>query len=230
MSKGTPVVAESSKLTGRPVGSVDEGAVQRMLETTVQLVAAHGYEGASTKEIARVAGVSKGLLHYHFESKEELLLQALSYLAEQIAADIQGRANRPGPALERLLAAANDLYELLLSNRTRTAFLTEIYATSIHSERLRARLGSYRRRERDLVEESLAAAIGEFSDQFVLPMDRLASMIQTLMLGVSVQSAVIPDDVELARRWEDILQFIITGMLVPISGSAMPHATGREIP
>lgn len=41
------------------------------------MLAEHGFEAASIKEIARAAGVAPGLIHYYFKNKDELLLAVL---------------------------------------------------------------------------------------------------------------------------------------------------------
>ena len=45
-----------------------------ILETATKLFGAKGYQSVSIGEIATTAGVSKGLIHYHFGNKEDLLL------------------------------------------------------------------------------------------------------------------------------------------------------------
>lgn len=43
-----------------------------IVDAAVSVFAEHGYEGAGTRAIASRAGVTQGLLTYHFESKDEL--------------------------------------------------------------------------------------------------------------------------------------------------------------
>lgn len=47
----------------------------------IQSMARRGYAGASISEIARAAGLTPGLVHYHFKNKQEILLAALGDLA-----------------------------------------------------------------------------------------------------------------------------------------------------
>ena len=44
----------------------------------------HGYEGATIAQIARAADLAPGLIHYHFESKQEILLALVEHLASLI--------------------------------------------------------------------------------------------------------------------------------------------------
>jgi AcrR family transcriptional regulator len=46
---------------------------KKIMQAAFQLIARDGYEATSIAEIARTAGVSKGLLYNYFESKEDLL-------------------------------------------------------------------------------------------------------------------------------------------------------------
>jgi AcrR family transcriptional regulator len=54
-----------------PSSQRDEKARQ-ILEGARQIFLAEGFDGASMSEIARAAGVSKGTIYFHFESKEDL--------------------------------------------------------------------------------------------------------------------------------------------------------------
>ena len=47
----------------------------------LHVLAEHGYEGASTQRIAYAAKLTPGLIHYHFGSKQEILLALLELLA-----------------------------------------------------------------------------------------------------------------------------------------------------
>ena len=51
-----------------------------------RVMARRGYDGASVAEIARVAGMTAGLVHYHFEDKREILLALVGELAREAAA------------------------------------------------------------------------------------------------------------------------------------------------
>ena len=73
-----------SKLDDRPVylmkqsSSMPSKRYDAILETATKLFGAKGYQSVSISEIAATAGVSKGLIHYHFGNKEDLLLVLVS--------------------------------------------------------------------------------------------------------------------------------------------------------
>src|ERR1700744_1699603 len=49
----------------------------RIVEAMRASVAAHGIAGSTFDRVARQAGVSRGLLHYYFGSKERLLVEVV---------------------------------------------------------------------------------------------------------------------------------------------------------
>jgi AcrR family transcriptional regulator len=62
---------------------------ERILDAAVEVLVEFGYAGASTLEIQRRAGVTRGRLTHHFPSRDELLVAAANHLAssrlEQLA-------------------------------------------------------------------------------------------------------------------------------------------------
>ncbi len=56
---------------------VSKERYQTILQASEKLFGEKGYQGVSIEEIARTAGVSKGLVIYHFGSKENLLVNVL---------------------------------------------------------------------------------------------------------------------------------------------------------
>ena len=70
----------------------------QIVDGMLTVMAATGYTGASIQAIARAAELSPGLLHYHFSSKEQILLAVLQTIEENIAARYAARAgNEPAP-------------------------------------------------------------------------------------------------------------------------------------
>ena len=63
---------------------------KRILDTALELFAMEGYAATSTSRIAKIAGVSEGLIFRHFESKKGLL-NALIEDAEARAIELQSR-------------------------------------------------------------------------------------------------------------------------------------------
>ena len=55
----------------------------QLIESTIETLALRGYARTTLTEVARTAGLSHGLVNFHFETKEKLLSETLGYLAEE---------------------------------------------------------------------------------------------------------------------------------------------------
>ena len=60
---------------------------QRILDATAQLIVQYGYDKTSVSDIAKSAGISKGAVYLHFDSKDDLLhkliLREMLYFIEE---------------------------------------------------------------------------------------------------------------------------------------------------
>ncbi|MBL9057826.1 MAG: TetR/AcrR family transcriptional regulator [Rhodobacteraceae bacterium] len=55
----------------------------QLIEATIATLAHSGYARMTLAEVTRRAGLSQGLVNFHFDSKERLLTETLLYLAEE---------------------------------------------------------------------------------------------------------------------------------------------------
>src|ERR1700733_480323 len=75
-----------------------------IINALLATMAEHGYEKATIQLIAQKAGLAPGLLHYHFKSKKEILLElvkALANLSQRRYDEFSASASSP---TERLYA------------------------------------------------------------------------------------------------------------------------------
>jgi AcrR family transcriptional regulator len=79
-------------------------ARQRILDAAVRLIAREGVDDVRIARIAMDAGVSAGLVHYHFASREALLAEALEHSYE-LAGDVRTLAQGGGDGAVARLAA-----------------------------------------------------------------------------------------------------------------------------
>lgn len=81
---------------------------QQIADGLVRVMAKRGYEGATVAEIAEAAGLSPGLVHYHFASKQEIILRAVSALMarhqERLAAALAQTGDDPSRRVARWIS------------------------------------------------------------------------------------------------------------------------------
>jgi AcrR family transcriptional regulator len=58
----------------------------QIVRATVECITKHGYHNFSMQDVARTAGVSKGIIHYYFLNKDELMMSVLDKVAGDIEA------------------------------------------------------------------------------------------------------------------------------------------------
>src|SRR5580692_12636043 len=62
---------------GRGARPLSGERAQRIVDAMRRSVAQHGTAGSTFERVSREAGVSRGLLHYYFGTKEQLLVEAV---------------------------------------------------------------------------------------------------------------------------------------------------------
>lgn len=73
----------------RPTNTSDRRA--QIIDALIAVMATQGYDGASIGDIARHAGLAPGLVHYHFDSKLEILVEAVRTIAARHEAALDAR-------------------------------------------------------------------------------------------------------------------------------------------
>jgi AcrR family transcriptional regulator len=76
---------------GRPPGRTVEGEAtgRRLFETAITLIAEHGYEAATLRNVAARAGVSPALLYRYFPNKRAVVLALYDALSESFARELE---------------------------------------------------------------------------------------------------------------------------------------------
>lgn len=92
-------------------------ALKAVREHAFALFGRHGYEGVSIGDIARGAGLSKGALYWHFDSKEQLYLECQRELHAIFNGYIFEPMQRESDGVTRVLLLFTGLGRLLLDPR-----------------------------------------------------------------------------------------------------------------
>lgn len=84
-----------------------------LLEAVVESLVEDGYAGITTRKIALRAGVSQGTQQHYFASKRELVVEALRYAVQKLAADSRKRIHASDLTdPERQAAIIDELWRL----------------------------------------------------------------------------------------------------------------------
>lgn len=91
--------------------SIDTRA--RLVQAAIRVLSELGYAGFSTMRVAKAAGVSRGALQYHFETREALLSAARVRLAEAMTEKLTISALNSMPLAARVDAIVGDYWEVI---------------------------------------------------------------------------------------------------------------------
>jgi AcrR family transcriptional regulator len=74
-----------------------------ILNAAMELFAQHGYAGCSIREICKTAGVTKPVLYYHFDNKEQLYYELMLDIFNQTRKDLQRLSQFQGSLRDSLI-------------------------------------------------------------------------------------------------------------------------------
>jgi AcrR family transcriptional regulator len=125
---------------------------EQLLASGARLLAERPFDEVSIEEIARAAGVSKGLLYHYFPTKKEFLIAALERGQEELAA-----LTAPDPSLppaEQLAASLDRFLDFVEEHEA--AYAAIFRSRGGGDPEIQAALEAGRRQRMDAVIESLA--------------------------------------------------------------------------
>jgi AcrR family transcriptional regulator len=176
-------------------------ARERILAAAVERIARDGIDEVRIARIAMDAGVSTSLVHYHFETREALLEQALEYSYE-LAGDIR-LADPEGQALESVqrLAAMIDQFLPYPGLLERDWILwVELWLRAVRHPELRPTAARLYERMRSWFADAIATGMERGELRAAGEPDVIADRILALADGYGVRVLFGDMEVDHARR------------------------------
>lgn len=208
----------------KPV-NLQNKSVRHILRAALELWTRDGYHGASLKDIAAAAGVAKSLVHYHFASKEHLLIELQAEWCHRVAAAIRARLADSPPSLASAFAALDQVWDALVATRAQFPFALEVWRQSLHEPSIRDRLRAFERELRDIYVDGLRQTLGPQADRLSVPPARAAALIQVLLDGLGLR-LFLEDDVAAVRAtFDDAKRFLAASLLHDPTTSAQESSS-----
>jgi AcrR family transcriptional regulator len=174
-------------------GRLEGEKAQRIIAAMRASVGTRGAAASTFDHVAREAGVSRGLLHYYFGSKERLLVEVCRHDCERQIAAIEERLAGADSVDAIVAALVHGLEEFLSDEPGTQAVVYELLSASRHSEELRAELAELYRRWR----AHLADALREKQRLGVVSLqadpETVASVLFALGDGLGIQVVSEPE-------------------------------------
>ena len=89
----------------------------QIVRATVECITKHGYHNFSMQDVARAAGVSKGIIHYYFLNKDELMMSVLDKVAGDIERVLAADMHSITDPVRKMEIFINVCFEVVRSTR-----------------------------------------------------------------------------------------------------------------
>jgi len=167
---------------------------QRIIEAMRASVSKRGAAGSTFDHVAREAGVSRGLLHYYFGSKERLLVEVVRADCEVRIERIERQLSGATSVDQVVAALVTGLEEFIEDEQTGGATaVCELVSASRDSEEIRAELAQLYRRWREHLGDVLRQKESDGVLKLEAPPEVVASVLFALADGFGLQITADPD-------------------------------------
>jgi AcrR family transcriptional regulator len=176
-----------------------ESTVDRILRTAVRCLARKDSDSLSMREIAEEAGVSKALLHYHFKSKDDLLLAALDDFFQKIVTRVQSVTSRlvaEGGNVDALMGSFDAIWAELRASGNVPAVVLRLSARGTTDRAIRRRLILFRKKLHTIAAEGLRRALGPIAEA-TRPLGPLADLFLSCLMGLEANRFFVEDPREM---------------------------------
>ena len=166
---------------------------QRIVDAMRESVAKRGAAGSTFEQVAAEAGVSRGLLHYYFGTKERLLVEVVRRDTEIRVArldDALGKAKTADDVLTVLVSSLNDMIE---NEPGFFLILYELFSAGRRNHDIQREIGQLFDRTRSHVAEVLEAKEKEGVLSLRSDAEAIVSFLLALADGFALQALSDPD-------------------------------------
>lgn len=182
-----------------------------ILEAAASLFAENGYAETGVAQICRRAGISRGALYYHFESKEALFMELvdsqLAGLKKALERSIGGAVDLP-TTLRRL---SHLVQELTRPGYAKANIFLEVWAQASREQTVReALLNSFHHFE-ELLTQLIRRGIDEGTFAPINPAAGAKALLATAG-GAVMHSLIGPEDSGWAGATEESINIMINGL------------------
>jgi len=199
---------------------MDDDPAAEILDATYLALCEHGYADLTIQTIADESDRSKATVHYHYDSKAELLAALLDDLYERYAAKLAAaNGETPRQRLDALLDAL--LADEPPLDREFHAAVLSVTARAPHDDAMRERVAAFDRQLFETLRDVVAAGVdaGEFDDD--VDPDAAAERLATAIKGAQLRRFGADRSTE---RCRDAIDGLVEAQLQP---PAVAEGAGR---
>jgi AcrR family transcriptional regulator len=176
-----------------PGRSLSGEKAQRIVDAMRSSVARRGSAGSTFDHVSREAGVSRGLLHYYFGTKEQLLVEAVRRDCELRLERLEGQLSTAQTADDFIDLMAQNLRETVQEDPDFVTLVFELFTLSRRNADIAAEYAALIRRTRQQVAGMLAAAESEDVLRLHAAPETVAEILFSLGDGLALRMLTEPE-------------------------------------
>lgn len=183
---------------------IEEVRRRQIVDTAIETIAAQGYSNTTLGAIAAAAGVSTGVISYHFKNKDDLIEQSIRKLYEAPNEHVMSRVEAELTCRGRLRAYIEANVEFMRGHRTHSVALIYSFG-SISSEETRHRVMTRQHAKiRKYLSRLLKAGqdAGEFGP---FDADTLSQIIFAALEGLMLQWVLDEEAIDLELGAQEVI-------------------------
>ncbi len=165
----------------------------RIVEAMRSSVARRGISGSTFEHVAREAGVSRGLLHYYFGTKEALLVEVVRRDAEHRIARLDEPLGGASSADEVLHILVSDLQDSIQNDPGFWVLIFELFTAGRRNPDIQREVGELFNRTREHVAEILRAKERDGALKLRGDSDAVVGFLFALADGIALQMLSDPE-------------------------------------
>ena len=182
---------------------------KKILAAVRTILAQNGYMGTTITLVAKEAGVSRGLLHYYFKNKDEMLARVIKENMEISIAMIFSVFDRYDTPKGYAKGITDLLRSVMETDPDFLSLFFEGFAVARHSRIVNKELAMLYGKFREALESCLKKAQNQEIITPDLPVESLAAIITGMIDGMGLQLLTEPDLCQDLVIWESIEKAII---------------------
>jgi len=114
-----------------------EASRQHVIDAAIKTIAKRGIANTSVSEIADAAGMSKGVVHYHFKSKDDLLARVLEQCSARMSERVRRAWEAPAAPVEKIRNALKEMLATRTDGSPEVRVLADLMGHAVHDAKLR---------------------------------------------------------------------------------------------
>ncbi|MGM9511918.1 TetR/AcrR family transcriptional regulator [Larkinella sp. GY13] len=138
---------------------ISESTEERIKEAAKTVFLEKGFDGTTTRDIAKAAGINSALMNYYFRSKEKLFQSIFNDMCTLMFEGMLDLVNRPVSLRDKISKLMDHQFQMMMQNPNLTIFImNELHR---NPERLYATVGMAKKLPESIFHQQIEDAIAQ---------------------------------------------------------------------